>query len=38
MITGQSLAVDSGTLTGFGEDLRPVIRRRMAEKAGSGSH
>ena len=35
MITGQSLAVDGGTLTGFGEDLRPVIRQRMAAaKAG----
>jgi NAD(P)-dependent dehydrogenase (short-subunit alcohol dehydrogenase family) len=35
MITGQSIAVDGGTLTGFGEDLRPVIRKRMAEsKAG----
>jgi NAD(P)-dependent dehydrogenase (short-subunit alcohol dehydrogenase family) len=31
MITGQSLAVDGGTLTGYGEDLRPVIRKRMAE-------
>jgi hypothetical protein len=30
MITGQSLVVDGGTLTGFGEDLRPVIRQRMA--------
>ena len=35
MITGQSIAVDGGTLTGFGEDLRPVIRKRMADaKAG----
>ncbi len=35
MITGQSLAVDGGTLTGFGEDLRPVIRQRMqGVKAG----
>ena len=31
MITGQSLAVDGGMLTGYGEDLRPVIRKRMAE-------
>jgi NAD(P)-dependent dehydrogenase (short-subunit alcohol dehydrogenase family) len=36
MITGQSIAVDGGTLTGFGEDLRPVIRKRMAEAAASG--
>jgi NAD(P)-dependent dehydrogenase (short-subunit alcohol dehydrogenase family) len=35
MITGQSLAVDGGTLTGWGEDVRPVVRKRMAEvKAG----
>ena len=31
MITGQILAVDGGILTGFGEDLRPVIRQRMAD-------
>jgi NAD(P)-dependent dehydrogenase (short-subunit alcohol dehydrogenase family) len=31
MITGQMLAVDGGLLSGFGEDLRPVIRKRMAE-------
>jgi len=36
MITGQMLAVDGGLLTGFGEDLRPVVRQRMeALKAGS---
>jgi len=35
MITGQSLAVDGGTLTGYGEDLRPVIRKRMAEAGGA---
>lgn len=29
MITGQMLAVDGGLLTGFGEDLRSVIRQRM---------
>jgi len=37
MITGQSIAVDGGTLTGFGEDLRPVIRKRMAD-AKAGGH
>jgi hypothetical protein len=37
MITGQSLAVDGGILTGFGEDLRPVIRKRMAD-AKAGGH
>ena len=31
MITGQSLAVDGGLLTGFGEDLRPIVRKRMAD-------
>ncbi len=31
MITGQILAVDGGVLTGFGEDLRAVIRQRMAD-------
>jgi NAD(P)-dependent dehydrogenase (short-subunit alcohol dehydrogenase family) len=37
MITGQMLAVDGGALTGFGEDLRPVVRKRMeALKAGGG--
>jgi NAD(P)-dependent dehydrogenase (short-subunit alcohol dehydrogenase family) len=36
MITGQSIAVDGGTLTGFGEDLRPVIRKRMAEATAGG--
>jgi hypothetical protein len=24
--------VDGGVLSGFGEDLRPVIRKRMAEE------
>jgi len=37
MITGQSIAVDGGVLTGFGEDLRPVIRKRMAD-AKAGGH
>jgi NAD(P)-dependent dehydrogenase (short-subunit alcohol dehydrogenase family) len=30
MITGQMLAVDGGALAGFGEDLRAVVRDRMA--------
>ena len=34
-ITGQMLAVDGGILTGFGEDMRAVVRKRMeAMKAG----
>ncbi|HQR48050.1 MAG TPA: SDR family NAD(P)-dependent oxidoreductase [Steroidobacteraceae bacterium] len=38
MITGQSIAVDGGLLTGFGEDLRAVIRKRMAEVKAAGGH
>jgi len=34
MITGQMLAVDGGLMTGFGEDLRPLVRKRMAEAHG----
>ena len=30
-ITGQLLAVDGGILTGYGEDLRAVVRKRMQE-------
>jgi NAD(P)-dependent dehydrogenase (short-subunit alcohol dehydrogenase family) len=29
MITGQVIAVDGGLLSGFGEDLRSVVRKRM---------
>jgi hypothetical protein len=28
--------VDGGVLTGYGEDLRPVIRKRMADAAAAG--
>ena len=39
MITGQLLAVDGGLLTGYGEDLRPVVRKRMQEmKAAHAAH
>ncbi|MFO1398690.1 MAG: SDR family NAD(P)-dependent oxidoreductase [Burkholderiales bacterium] len=31
MITGQALAVDGGLLSGFGEDLRSVVRKRMVD-------
>jgi NAD(P)-dependent dehydrogenase (short-subunit alcohol dehydrogenase family) len=31
MITGQVLAVDGGLLSGFGEDLRDVVRKRIEE-------
>lgn len=30
-MTGQSFAVDGGLLSGYGEDLRPAIRKRMAD-------
>ncbi len=39
LITGQMLAVDGGLLTGFGEDLRPIVRKRMEEEqAKAGQH
>ncbi len=38
MITGQTLAVDGGLLTGFGEDLRVVVRQRMEALKASGKH
>jgi NAD(P)-dependent dehydrogenase (short-subunit alcohol dehydrogenase family) len=31
MITGQMLAVDGGIQTGWGEDMRAVVRKRMAD-------
>uniref|UniRef100_UPI003F493C69 SDR family NAD(P)-dependent oxidoreductase n=1 Tax=Cupriavidus necator TaxID=106590 RepID=UPI003F493C69 len=31
IITGQSIAADGGLLTGYGEDLRPSIRKRMVD-------
>jgi NAD(P)-dependent dehydrogenase (short-subunit alcohol dehydrogenase family) len=37
-ITGQMLAVDGGLLTGFGEDLRAVVRKRMADIRAAGKH
>jgi 3-oxoacyl-[acyl-carrier protein] reductase len=38
MITGQMLAVDGGELTGYGEDLRPLIRKRMQEIKAKATH
>jgi NAD(P)-dependent dehydrogenase (short-subunit alcohol dehydrogenase family) len=38
MITGQMLAVDGGLLTGFGEDLRTVVRKRMEAMKAGGKH
>jgi NAD(P)-dependent dehydrogenase (short-subunit alcohol dehydrogenase family) len=32
MVTGQLLDVDGGVMTGYGEDLRPIIRQRMEEQ------
>lgn len=37
MITGQLLAVDGGLLTGFGEDLRPIVRKRMADEKAAAA-
>jgi len=37
-ITGQMIAVDGGLLTGFGEDLRATVRKRMADLKASGQH
>lgn len=31
MVTGQAMEVDSGAMTSYGEDLRPVIRKRMED-------
>jgi NAD(P)-dependent dehydrogenase (short-subunit alcohol dehydrogenase family) len=31
MVTGQLLDVDGGAMTGYGEDLRPLVRQRMEE-------
>ncbi|MCP8939406.1 SDR family oxidoreductase [Alsobacter sp. SYSU M60028] len=32
LVTGQAIDVDGGVMTGFGEDLRPIIRQRMEEE------
>jgi len=37
-ITGQMLAVDGGLLTGFGEDLRATVRKRMEAMKAGGKH
>jgi hypothetical protein len=31
IITGETISADGGVMTGYGEDLRPAIRKRMAE-------
>lgn len=40
MVTGQSLIIDGGTMTGYGEDLRPIVRKRMEEEQAkaAGKH
>jgi NAD(P)-dependent dehydrogenase (short-subunit alcohol dehydrogenase family) len=38
MITGQMIPVDGGALTGFGEDLRAVVRQRMEALKAGGKH
>jgi NAD(P)-dependent dehydrogenase (short-subunit alcohol dehydrogenase family) len=37
MITGQVLAVDGGLLTGFGEDVRPILNKRIADMKAAGA-
>lgn len=38
MITGVALAVDGGMLTGFGEDLRSMVRNRMDAMKANANH
>lgn len=38
MVTGQLLDVDGGVMTGYGEDLRPIIRQRMEEMRVKAKH
>jgi len=38
MVTGQVLDVDGGVMTGYGEDLRPLIRQRIAEMQAKAAH
>jgi NAD(P)-dependent dehydrogenase (short-subunit alcohol dehydrogenase family) len=39
MVTGQLLDIDGGIMTGYGEDLRPIVRQRMEEmRAKGGKH
>ncbi len=38
MISGQMIAVDGGLLTGFGEDMRPIVRDRMEAMKAGGKH
>jgi NAD(P)-dependent dehydrogenase (short-subunit alcohol dehydrogenase family) len=35
LITGQAISVDGGLMTGYGEDLRPVLKQRMAAMQAS---
>jgi NAD(P)-dependent dehydrogenase (short-subunit alcohol dehydrogenase family) len=38
MVTGQAMDVDGGITSGYGEDLRPVIRQRMEEMQAKAAH
>jgi NAD(P)-dependent dehydrogenase (short-subunit alcohol dehydrogenase family) len=38
MVTGQAMEVDGGLMSGYGEDLRPVIRQRMEEMQSKAAH
>ena len=31
MVTGQMLDVNGGLMTGYGEDLRAIVRKRMVD-------
>ena len=35
LITGQAISVDGGLMTGYGEDVRPVLKQRMAAMQAS---
>ena len=39
LVTGQALVVDGGVMMGYGEDLRPIMRKRMEdEQAKAARH
>lgn len=38
MITGQVLSVDGGVQTGWGEDMRSTVRKRMTDMKASAKH
>lgn len=38
LITGQCIEVDGGVMTGYGEDLRPIIKQRMEDMKAEAHH